>query len=563
MTFLNGTLRPSATTQVGVVTNTAVGAAGIDAALADASDSSLARFTGPARLDGEVARVTIPAPVLSGTDRVFSIGIRIRMKSVVEGTNRPLLLLWLRTQFGVVAVAGQTAPVSKTAFDRKAPTDPVTASWQDLDLGQFTIAPDDGPWVQAGNLTALSVELGRGGGDDDFTQNLDVAALYVDYYYQQASTVTLTAPSNGSDTQPTAKWVTASTTQAPQQSWRGAVYTQSQTVAGGFVPFVTPAQFTSGSVGASAATSFWQLGEDQQWVLPGDLVDGTYVVYIQATAQWAGAGGDFVTAIASRTWTRTAAPASPPATAVFDSAAYSYADMQTYLTFHPGGSSPATVAFTVQHNTTGNPEDWAAASPRLTYVLANGMTPVTVGDRFPLLNAPTQYRIVAYAGSPLVAAASPSSTLTVTPADDRILLKHPTNELLDTAIELEAPKGDPTIKRTKRQMMGTFFFSGGPEAQALPMITWGPSYGWEYDLAPVFKMIEDPDLWAALEQLDEAHCPLFLQFPWSDQSWGGLGPGASGRDTEETVRTVPGNQTKLQLIKRKTLFTQCVSPAVY
>lgn len=558
MTFLNGTLRPNSTTQVGVVTNTVTGAASIDAALADASDSSFARFAGAARNDGEVARVTIPAPVLSSTDRVFSIGIRLRMKSVVEGTNRPLLLGWLRTQYGPVVVAGQTAMVSKTAFDRQAPTDPVTASWQDLDLGQFTIAPDDGAWDQNGNLTALSVELGRGGANDDFSQNLDVAALYVDYYYQQTSTVTITAPSNGSDTQPTAKWTYASSNQAPQQSWRGAVYTQAQTVAGGFVPFVTPAQFTSGLVGASAATSYWQLGEDQQWVLPGDLVDGTYVVYIQATAQWAGAGGDFVTAIASRTWTRAAAPASPPATAVLDSAAYSYQDMQTYLTFHPGGASPATVAFTVQSTTDG--VVWAAASPSLTYIPANGMSAVTVGDRFPLLNAPTQYRVVAYAGSPLVAAASPSTALTVTPADDRILLKHPTNDLLDTAIELEAAKGDPTVKRTKRQMQGTFFFSGGPTTQVLPMVAWGPTYGYEYDLSVVFKMIEDPTAWAALDQLDEARCPLFLQFPWSEQSWGALGPGASGKDTEETVRTVPGNQTKIQMIKRKTLFTQTRSP---
>lgn len=563
MTFLTGTLRPSATTQVGVVTNTVSGAASIDAALADASDSSFARFTGPARNDAEVARVTIPAPVLSSTDRVFSVGIRLRMKSVVEGTNRPLLLGWLRTQYGPVVVAGQTAPVSKTAFDRRAPTDPVTASWQDLDLGQFTIAPDDGAWDQNGNLTALSVELGRGGGDDDFSQNLDLAALYVDYYYQQVSTVTITAPSNGSETQPTVKWTYASTNQAPQQSWRGAVYTQATTLAGGFAPFVTPAKFTSGQVGASADTSYWQLGEDQQWVLPGDLVDDTYVVYIQATAQWAGAGGDFRTAIASRTWTRAAAPASPPATAVLDSAAYSYADMRTYLTFHPGGSSPATVAFTVEKNTTGTADGWAAASPSLTYVQASGMSPVTVGDRFPLLNAPTQYRIVAYAGSPLVASASPSSTLTVTPADDRILLKHPTDELLDTAIELEAAKGDPTVKRTKRQMQGTFFFSGGPTTQVLPMVTWGPTYGFEYDLSMVFKMIEDPTLWAALDQLDEARCPLFLQFPWSDQLWGALGPGASGRDTEETVRTVPGNQTKIQMIKRKTLFTQTGPPVTY
>jgi hypothetical protein len=448
--------------------------------------------------------------------------------------------------------------VNKTAFDRQAPTDPVTASWQDLDLGQFTVAPDNGPWDQAGNLTALYVELGRGGGDDNFSQNLDVAAIYIDYYYQQISTVTVTGPSNGSATQPTVTWTYASTTQAPQRSWRGAVYTQAQTLAGGFAPFVTPAQFTSGQVGADADSSYWQLGEDQQWVLPGDLVDGTYVAYIQASAQWAGVGTDFVTAIASRTWTRTAAPASPPATAVLDSAAYSYTDMQTYITMHPGGASPATLAYTVQSTIDG--VVWAAASPSLTYVPANGMTPVTVGDRFPLLNAPTQYRVVAYAGSPLVAAASPSSTLTVTPVDDRVLLKHPTNELLDAAIAIQNPKGDDGVKRTKRQMQGTFYFGGGPTTQVLPMMTWGPTYGWEYDLSLLFDMIQDPNLWNALDQLDEARCPLFLQFPWSEQLWGGLGPGASGRDTEESLNVVAGKRSRLYQIKRKTMFTQCQSP---
>lgn len=560
--YLTSVQRPNATSQTGLVTNTVTGAASMDAALSDSSDSSYVTIDARARLDTQVARVATADPVLASTSRVFSVGVRARIQSLVTGSNPVTLLLWLRTVSGAVTVAGQSPDVRKVLFTVPCPTDATGGVWTDVDLGELTYAPDGTPWdatPTTGNLANLYCDLGR---DDDDAADLKVSALYFDVNYQQIATVTVTAPTTpSSDTQFTVKWTYASANFAPQQGYRVAVYTQAQTLAGGFVPFVTQAQYVSGLVGATADTSWWQLGEDQQWVVPGDLTDGTYVAYVQATSQWAGTGGDFVTAISSITWVRAAAPASPPATAVFDSAAYSYANKRVDLTFHPGGSSPATVAFTVQKSLDG--VNWAAASPSLTYVEANGMTPVTRSDRFVLLNVPQQYRIVAYSGSPLVAAAAPSTPITVTPIDDRNLLHHPTNDLLDTDIEIKAPKGDEGIPVTLPEMQATFYYTGGPQNEVLPGMTWGPTYGRQIALKLWFDMIGRPGLWAAVEALRKARCPLFYQMPTGDAFWIGMGPGQTGQDTKDAVNFVPGVASKYQWKRREVVFTEINPPSYF
>lgn len=555
MTFLVSTRRPASTTETGVVTNTVAGAASMHAAVADVSDTSYVRLAARARLDNQVIRMGVQAPVLAATDRVYSVGIRARIKSVPAGTSTPLLLLWLRTESGAVTVAGQLPPVAKTAFETYTPVDALTAAWADVDLGQVTFAPGGEPWDQNGNLAALSVELGRG---DDHPAALDVAALYFDVYYQQIATVTPTGPTTGNATRPPVTWTYNSPNFAPQQGYRVGVWTQAQTLAPDFVPFVTPAQFISGVPGATADTSWWLIGEDQRWPLPGDLTDGTYVAYAQATSQWAGGGGDFTTAAASITWTRNGSTASPPNAATLTSAAYSYAEMGTQVTFAPNGP---TSVFTLERRTDG--VVWAPASPGLTHIPADGLNPITVKDRFMPLNAPSEYRVVAFAGTPLVAAQAPSAVLTVTPVDDRYILRHPTNDLLDVAIEIQDP-GAEGVKRTKRRMMGLAFFTGGPRTRVLPQPMFGPTYGWEWELNLLYRMIEDPELWAKVDQLDEASVPLFFQLPVnSEQMWGVLGPGATGRDTEEALNLVAGNRTKYLRIIRKTVFTECLPPETY
>lgn len=561
MTYLQVTEYPNSTLQPGLISNIVVGAASADVALADGNDFTYLWLNARASLDDQVARVSVTAPILPSTARVFSVDVSVRILSVPDDTPQPLLLLGLRTQSGAVAVDGQLAPPETTEFSQYAPTDAEGGTWYTLELGSFIAAPDGTPWDATpvtGNLANLSCNLGRG---DDVAANLRVAGISFTVNWQEAATVTVTAPTTpSSDTQPTVQWLYGSANFAPQQASRKAVYTQDQTADLDFVPFVTPAKFISGLRGASAASSWWELGPRQQWTVPGDLTDDTYVAFVQATSQWAGAGGDFVTAISSITWTRVAAPAGPPATAVLDSAAYSYPDKRTLITCHPGGASPATVAFTVEKNTDGTDGGWAAASPRLTRFAANGMTPVTVSDRFPLLNQPTQYRVIAYSGAPLVAAAAPSNTITVTPADDRHLLHHPTNDLLDSEFDIKSPKGDEGIPVTLLEMQALYYYSGGPQTEALPGMTWGPTYGRQYGLKLWFDMIGKPTLWAAIEQLRKARCPLYWQLPTGEAMWVGMGPGATGQDTKDAVDVVPGNASVYQWKRREVVFTEINAP---
>jgi len=563
VTYLQVTQLPNATLQTGLISNIVMGAASADVALADNNDTSYLWLNARASLDAQVTRVSVTPPILASTARVYSVNVQVRILSVPLDTPQPLLLLSLRTQAGAVAVAGQVALPKKTDFSVACPADATGGVWTTLDLGSLIAAPDGTPWDPTpvtGNLANLACDLGRG---DDAEANLQVSAISFTVNYQQAATVTPIAPTSpSSDTQPTVTWRYDSANFAPQQAYRDAVYTQAQTTDPNFVPFVTPAQVISGLRGASVATSWWQLGQDHQWTLPGDLTDGTYVAFIQATSQWAGAGGDFLTAISSITWTRTAAPAGPPNTAMLSSASYSYADKRTYLTFQPGsGGGAATVAFTVIKSTDG--VSWSAASPSLSYIPANGMTPVTMGDRFPKLGLPTQYKVIAYSGAPLVAAAAPSSPLTVTPADDRFLLHHPANDLLDSEIEIKSPKGDEGIKVTYREMQGTYFYTGGPQTQVLPGMTWGPTYGREYALTLWFDMIGNPGLWAAVEQLRQARCPLWFQMPTGEAMWIGMGPGASGQDTKDAINFVPGLQSKYQWKRRDVVLTEINPPPTF
>jgi hypothetical protein len=199
----------------------------------------------------------------------------------------------------------------------------------------------------------------------------------------------------------------------------------------------------------------------------------------------------------------------------------------------------------------------------LTYIDANGLTPVTAADRFPLSNVPTQYRVIAYSGSPLVAAAAPSNVITVTPVDDRHILHHPTNDLLDTAFDIKAPKGDEGIPVTLLEMQATYYYAGGPQTEALPGMTWGPTYGRQWALKLWFDMIGKPGLWDAIEQLRKARCPLYWQSPTGESMWIGMGPGPTGKDTTDAVNVVPGNASKYQWKRREVVFTEIGPPVIF
>lgn len=226
--------------------------------------------------------------------------------------------------------------------------------------------------------------------------------------------------------------------------------------------------------------------------------------------------------------------------------------------------TPATVAFTVQASRDAG-QTWAPI-PSLTYVPANALLSVTGYDYVAPLNILSQYRAIAYAGGPLVAAASPSNVVSATPSDTRHWLKNPANPLLNTPLPVAAPQGQQGIKVTKRRLMGTFHLLGGAGSEVLPFVVAGPTYGDEITYELLF-IDGDPNLpmtlWPAVDQLDRTGGTLLLQRPDGDQLWVRLGPGAAGQETEEAYDALPGNPTKVYWRRRKLLLTEVDSPAFY
>jgi hypothetical protein len=379
--------------------------------------------------------------------------------------------------------------------------------------------------------------------------------VYLDITYQQASTVTVTGPTGTvSSTQPTVTWTYSSPDSQPQQAYQVAVYSAAQVASLGFVPFVTVPIETSGVV----------LAEDLQWTLTSDITDGSYTAYVQATSQWAGIGS-FPTTIASTTWTRAAAPASPPPAAVLSSALFDPGNNRVGLTIVPGASSPVTTAFTVQASRDGG-ASWPTV-PSLTYLSANGMSPVVCYDEVAPLNVTSQYRVLAYSGTVLVAATQPSNVRSATPVGDQHWLKSPSNPLLNTVLPVAAPKtSDTGIKITKRRMQGTFQLLSGTTSKVLPFVVSGPTYGDEYSIELIF-IASDPNtpmtLYSAVDQLDTSGETLLWQQPDGTQLWVTPGPGASGQDTEEDYNSLAGDSTTIQWRRRKLVLTETIAPSFF
>lgn len=328
------TLQPNSTLQLG--SWSVVGAGSASAALSDGSDATYVQLpSGICRLETQVCRLGFPTPTLPAGAQIYSVGIRRRIQSVVAGSDIPLCYHWLRTSSGTIQVAGQNILPLKQFFNSPCPTSPTTATWTVENVVTVTTGPGGQPWTLA-NLTGIAYDLGRG--DASTTSALRVSEVYLDITYQQLSTVTVTAPTSTiADTRPTVKWTYASPDSQPQQAYQVAVYTLAQTLATGFSSFVTtPIEGTGGYV----------LGEDQQWALTSDLVDGQYVAYVQCQSVWGGPGA-FYTGVASTSWTRQAYSSSvppwttlstqgPPLTAVLNSTTFDALNNRVGLTFQPG-----------------------------------------------------------------------------------------------------------------------------------------------------------------------------------------------------------------------------------
>lgn len=559
MALTKVTVRPNSATQGswGII-----GAVSGGVALSDNTDTTYVQLTsGLARLPVQVMSISFPAASIPTGAWVYSVGVRRRIQTVVQGFDIPQCLHWFRCRTGTIAVAGQQAHESRTSFASFCPTSPITSAWTEESVFISTIGPDGQPWSTQTNLGSTSFFYDMGRGDESTTSILRVSEVYLDITYQQLSTVTVTAPTGTfQDTKPTITWTYASLDSQPQVSYRVAIYTQSQTVAVGFVPFTTL---------AIDGTGDWVLGVDAQWTMTTDLTNGSYVAYVQAQSQWSGPG-DFPSSIGSTSWTRSVTVGGgggsggvPPAVAVLNSAVYEADTNRVALTVTAGATSPPTSVVTVYASRNGQ-LSWDQI-PSLTYVPI-GAGSITVYDEVAPLNITSYYRVVAYGGSPLQAAPDPSNVRSATPQTDRFWLKSPSNPLLNTVLPIAAPKqSDSGIKITKRRMMGTFQLLGGAGKQVLPFVVNGPTYGDEYEIELIF-IDGDPDysmdLWSPVDRLDNSGETLLLQKPDGDQLWVATGPGSSGTDTEEMFNVLAGDPRSVFWRRRKLVLTQ-VDPPTY
>lgn len=529
------TIRPNATVQTGVGTNTVVGAANAHTAWSDNSDSSYVQLTARCRNDTQVVRVTFPTPTIPAGAKVLSVGIRRRVLTVVAAAPQPVCLHWLRTLEGLIQIFGQVLTPYKDPSTTLCPTDPVGGVYTTESLGSSTTAPSGAAWNPATNLLAtnFAYDYGRG---DDIGGNHRISEVYADVTYQQVSTVAVTAPTGTvATTRPTITWTYTSPDSQPQQGYRAMIYTAAQVAAGGFAAFVSTPLIDSGD----------QLGEDLLWTIPIDLADGTYSAYVRAVSKWSGPG-DFFTAIASTTWTRTVAagggsqpPAVQPPNATLSSATFDGPNDRVVLTMVPSSASPATAAYTVQISRDGG-VTWGSPDS-LSFIPATGMTPVVRWDYLAPIGATSQYRVLSYSLSSgiYVAAAAVSNTISVLTSGLTWRLADPLNPVNNCVVIPVAGKDGKHDEITFPRIVATFQTLGGGGTEQPPIVVNGPTSG-EAGVLNLLFIDSQLDNWPLFRQQLQSGHTLLLKKSFAEQKWVRLAAGPNTQDPKLTYDAVPG-----------------------
>lgn len=244
------TIRPDTTTSGGS-NYTATGAASLQAALNDDSDSSWIRKTGSGTSSTIIGFGTT---AISGSQRVKQVRLRAR-SSTPTSSGKINYALGTR-------VSGLNYFFSALAIRGLKTTQEFVGAWQ-------TTAPDGGSWDQA-RVDALRVEV------TDYRDTSDRAytyELYVDVDIANRPTVTVDAPTG-----------TISTTAKPDISWTysdldgdGQAYYQ--------IRIFTSAQYSTADFDPATSTSVWDSGQiassDSSTVIDEYLANGTYRAYMR------------------------------------------------------------------------------------------------------------------------------------------------------------------------------------------------------------------------------------------------------------------------------------------
>jgi hypothetical protein len=499
------TVRPNATVQAGSWTT--VGAANPHTAVSDNTDTTYVQLTPRCRLDTQRLRLGLPTITIPTGAQISSVGVRIRIQTVVYPAPQPICLGWFRCHRPPNIITVIIDFILLLLFGWRCPRQP-TVVWVEQDLENLTSDPDGNPWTLA-SFNQFEVQLGR---DDSATNPLRISEVYVDVTYTQQSTVTVTAPTGTitNTCRPTVTWTYASPDSNPQAWFNVAIYTAAQVAAGGFVPFVTPPIQTSGLT----------YGEDLQWNLTTDITNGGYSAYVQVGQTWPGST-DFPSGIASITWTQSISGAP---NAVITNSLFDFVYNRVQLNITTGGPTPATVAYAVQ----ASRDSGVTYGPvRNALLLTNTGGTMTVYDYEAPLNVPSMYRVLAYGqtGSLLFAAAGFSNVVTVTPHSSIPWLK----DVLDPTVNTPFPIAYQGDARTVRKVQGTFEVISG-ELLADKIVVNGPQYGPEGTYTLNFNSNQAADYWAAFKQLNQSGHILLVQYSNGEQLYVLFGPGAAGSD---------------------------------
>ncbi|MCW2904198.1 MAG: RoPhREQ1 9 [Streptosporangiaceae bacterium] len=507
------TLRPNGTAQQG--SWSVVGAASAAVALSDNTDSTYVQLTPRCRLDIDRMRVTVPAPTLPAGAQISSVGIRMRIQTVVWPAPQPQCLGWFRCHRPPNIITAIIDLILLLLFGWRCPQQP-TVVWVTQQLQNQTSDPSGNPWTLA-SFNNFEVNIGR---DDVYANPLRVSEVYVDVVYTQQSAVTVTGPTGTitNTCRPTVTWSYTQPDANPQSKYQVAVYTAAQVAAIGFVPFVsTPLQ-----------ASGWIFGTDLQWTLNQDITNGNYAAYVQVAQTWPGTG-DFIGPYDDQTWTQSisGAPNAVLSSAVFD-ATYN----RVTLTVTPG-SGASTYAFAVQCSRDSG-ITWGPVRGALLLTATGGS--MTVYDWQAPLNVPSQYRVLAYGqtGSLLFAAAGYSNVLSVTPQVNVFWIKDIFDPTMNTPLPVKY-QGDSV---TRRRIQGTFEVLSG-DLTTQKIVVNGPMYGIEGTLTLTFNTQQPADYWAAFQRADQSGHVLLMQYPSGEQHFVLFGPGAVGSDMTWTYEYQP------------------------
>lgn len=535
------TLRPSATAQLG--SWTVVGAATAHQATTDNVDTSYVQLTPRCWTDTQILKLSIPAPTLPAGAKIFSVRTRIRVQRVVGVTVWvPRVICWqCSREYEDDCVGGRRYYTCRKIVYFPV-TRYITSDWVTQDLDSSTTNPLGTEWLVTPDFDQFEVHLGR---DDSNANALRISEVYVDVFYNQPPTVSVTAPT-GTQTancRATITWAYTDTEQDPQQAWRGRLFSSAQYSAVGFDPYTSK----------SLVDTDWTTGDVLQWREQMDLVNGDYRGYIQVRQVWAGLG-NLDSTIGFTQWTQNVAGAPVP---VMVSAVVDTNQNRVLLTVQPGGPSPATVSYTLESSQDGG-ITWQSVRGGI-QLNADGTNPVSLYDYEAPLNKVVKYRALAYrqVGSLRFVSAGYSNIVSATPRSNDFWLKDPLDPTLNSIIPI-AYLGDQV---TRQRSQGVFSPIAADGVQTFKVVVNGPQYGIEGTLNLIFKAADATDMWEAFKALDSSGRALLLQYPTGEQHYLTFGPGTTGSDMTYTWDMNPSTN-KVRWRKAQVSYVEVARPAV-